>query len=81
MRMTIDCKAVIRRFGGATWLRSALVERTGRPLSLQAVRKWAERNSIPGWAQEAMMVMPARDGSTIDLKNFHPSMMQKRESA
>ena len=65
----IDCRAIVRRFGGPTNLYRRLVRR-GHNLSPKTVEKWAERARMgTPWLAE-LIVMAQEDGYPIHLMDY-----------
>jgi hypothetical protein len=67
---SLDVEKIIRYFGGCSKLCKTL-NRGGHKISLGAVKKWKERNSIPAWwlldLRELDMIFYRRE---FDLSKF-----------
>ena len=65
----LDCRKLIRRFGGPAQLHRRLVAR-GHDLSFKTVEKWRERDVIrTPWVAE-LIVMAKEDGYPVNLLDF-----------
>lgn len=68
----LDVRAIFEEFGGTRPLHETLVERLGDYApSLDTVRKWLERNSIPGeWLIAVLALREVRASHPVSVLGF-----------
>ena len=74
----IQCRALIRRFGGPAQLYRRLVRR-GYSISYKTVEKWRDRDAIRAdWLAE-MLIMARDDGYPVNLLDYIETEQSEEE--